>query len=526
MTAIAEPRGMVTSPHRLASEAGLDILRQGGNAIEAAIAIGAVLAVTYPHFCGLGGDAVWMVADRQGRQTSFLGIGQAAQNVEGLSSIPTRGPGSALTTACAVDAWRYAQDYSNTHWAGRMSFSSLLDAAIGHAENGFPVTASQAHWLAFRGSEVQDWPGFGDLFVPGGSPPEVDAPFRQPQLAESLKAIAQHGAREFYEGALARRIAQGLAEEGSPLNERDLQATRTREAKPVRLDYAEVTLLAPPPPTQGVTTLMIMGVLARLEHDGVAEGSADYYHLAVEAVKQAFLDRDQIADPDFGTQDIDGWLDPASLAAKARSIDPQHALEWPQPFRTGDTVFFAATDSEGRGVSVLQSIYFDWGSGVVAGDTGILWQNRGAAFSVRPGHPNELRPGKRPFYTLNPGIALKAGQPHLLYGTQGADGQPQTLSLLLTRLIDHGLSPADALRRPRFLLGRTFSDGRDTLKLEADVAPEVVAELTRRGHQLSPIGALSPLAGQAGIIRIDDNGALSGAHDPRSDGCALSLEGP
>ena len=168
---------------------------------------------------------------------------------------------------------------------------------------------------------------------------------------------------------------------------------------------------------------------------------------------------------------------------------------------------------------MLQSLYFDWGSGVVAGDTGVLWQNRGAAFAADPAHPNAWAPGKRPFYTLNPGMALREGRPYLLYGTQGADGQPQTLSVVLTRLIDHGLSPAEALAGARFLLGRTFSDSRDSLKLEGNAGQAVFAELASRGHELSPIEALSPLAGQAGVIRIGE--VVDGAHDPRSDGCAI-----
>ncbi|MDR3475492.1 MAG: gamma-glutamyltransferase [Devosia sp.] len=514
---------MVTSPDRLASQAGLDILRQGGNAIEAAVAIGAALAVTYPHFCGLGGDAVWLVADRTGRQTTFLGIGQAARNAVVDGPIPVRGSRSALTSAAVVDSWRHALDYSVTNWGGRQPLSTLLEPAIGYAENGFPLTGSQAFWLEFRGAETAAWPGFRTIFAPGDGLTARGSIFRQPQLATTLRAIARHGPREFYEGELAARLASGLAAAGSPLTAADLAATRTREATPLGLDYRGLTLLAPPPPTQGVSTLAIMGVLDRLDRSGVAEGSADFFHYAVEAVKQAFLDRGGIADPDFAAQATDRWLDPARLSGKAGVIERHHALPWPQPFRTGDTVFFAATDDAGRGVSVLQSLYFDWGSGVVAGDTGVLWQNRGAAFSADPAHPNAYAPGKRPFYTLNPGLALKDGVPHLLYGTQGADGQPQTLSIVLSRLIDYGLSPEDALRRPRFLLGRTFSDSRDSLKLEEDAGSIVLADLAARGHELSPISALSPLAGQAGVIRIAADGTLSGAHDPRSDGCALAL---
>ena len=172
---------------------------------------------------------------------------------------------------------------------------------------------------------------------------------------------------------------------------------------------------------------------------------------------------------------------------------------------------------------MLQSIYFDWGSGVVAGDTGILWQNRGAAFSLDPASPNCLRAGKRPFYTLNPGMALRDGRPHLLYGTQGADGQPQTLALLLSLLIDHGLDPLAALSQPRFLLGRTFSDSRDSLKIEANAGAALVARLAAMGHEVSPIDAFSQLGGQAGVIRINDDGSVEGAHDPRSDGGAIGV---
>jgi len=289
------------------------------------------------------------------------------------------------------------------------------------------------------------------------------------------------------------------------------------------LAYGDVTLLAPPPPTQGLSTLVIMAILQRIGASGLEEGSADYYHLLVEAVKQAFLDRDYIADPDFVEQPVADWLSDSRLADKARAIDRERALPWPHRFRTGDTVFFGAVDGEGRSASVLQSLYFDWGSGVVVGDTGILWQNRGAAFSADPASPNAITPGKRPFYTLNPGIALRSGHPHLVYGTQGADGQPQTLAAILTRILDHRMDPLTALSRPRFLLGRTFSDGRDTLKLEADAGGQVFDELRRRGHAISSLPVRSPLAGQAGAILVGADGLIAGAHDPRSDGQALGI---
>lgn len=508
--------GMVTTPHWLASEAGARVLSRGGNAIEALVAAGAALSVVYPHFCGLGGDAVWMVSDEAGDARTFLGIGQAADVAVPGSTIPLRGAASTLTTAGLVDSWDKVLSYSATAWGGTESLSGLLDDAIALAGNGYAVSASQAFWFDFRAAESDAWLGFRDLF-------RRDGIQCQPALARSLEAIARNGAREFYEGALAGRIASGLAAAGSPLTAADLAATSTQVVAPVRLSYGETVLLAPPPPTQGVTTLAIMGVLAHLLPADKAVDSASYYHLLVEAVKQAFRDRHLIADPAFGDDVSGALLNPDRLAGKAAAIDPTRAAAWAHPYRQGDTSFLAAVDSSGRAASMLQSIYFDWGSGVVAGDTGILWQNRGAAFSTDPISPNRYGPGRRPFYTLNPGLALKGGRPHLVYGTQGADGQPQTLALLLSLLIDHGLDPLAALSRPRFLLGRTFSDSRDNLKIEENIGSDVIAALALMGHEVTTIAPLSPLGGQAGIIRISGDGMLEAAHDPRSDGGAIGL---
>lgn len=514
---LARDTAMVTSPHRLASEAGAAVLASGGNAIEASIAMGAVLAVVYPHFCGLGGDAVWAIADGEGRSASFLGIGQAGEACSNMpGEIPVRGPASALTTACVIDSWGKAHSFSKEKWNGELTWSRLLEPAIGLAEDGVPVSGSQAFWLDYRSSEWPAWPGFSRLF---GQQTEAGSTMRQPQLARTLAQIASEGPRSFYEGELAHRIAGGLAAAGSPLTAADLQRTDTRTAKLESVEYRGLTLLAPTAPTQGITTLSIMATLEKLGIAEVAEGSVEFYHLIIEAIKQAFLERDRIGDPDHHPLDL-SVLSAASIARKAAAVDRKAALPWAREFATGDTVFFAACDREGRAVSVLQSIYFDWGSGIVAGDTGILWQNRGAAFAPAGNPVNGLRAGARPFYTLNPGMALKQGRPHLLYGTQGADGQPQTLATLLVRLIDHQMSPQAALAAPRFLLGRTFSDSRDNVKLERNVARGVVDELAAMGHETVLLEPLSPLCGQAGVIRVDDGG-ISGAHDPRGDGCAL-----
>jgi oxamate amidohydrolase len=517
--------GMVTSPHVLASAAGLDVLRAGGNAIEAAIAIGAVLCVTYPHFNGLGGDAFWVMGDRWGTLHTVSGIGQAGGNLPAFSeAIPLRGARSTLTSAATLDTWHQAYAISQASWGGQLAWSSLFDRAIDYASDGFPVTPSQHFWQRLRADELRGDPGFSSVFAPHGRVPDVAERLVQPALARTLQRIATYGAREFYEGELAERIARGLRAAGSPLTQADLAGTQARREPPLRVAYRGGELVSLRPPTQGVTTLQIMGILERFDLTSIAQGSASYYHLLVEAVKCAFTDRDRfVSDPDFSPVPVDEMLSSAALDAHARSICLQRARPWPQVFRPGDTLFIGASDREGRSVSLLQTLYFDWGSGIMAGDTGILWHNRGASFSVDPSHHNALQPHKRPFHTLNPGMYLKDGRPQLVFGTQGADGQPQTLAAILTRLIDYGMDPLSALARPRFLLGKTFSDARDALKLEQDAGEQVFTELALRGHELSALPAQSPLAGHPGVIRIDTHGVLSGAHDPRSDGHAMGL---
>ncbi|MBN4666162.1 gamma-glutamyltransferase family protein [Pandoraea nosoerga] len=527
--------GLVTSPHGLASAAGRDVLRQGGNAIEAAIAIAAVLCVTMPHFTGLGGDGFWLLADGASGDAAPLaisGIGQAARDLPpGLSNgdpIPVRGPACALTSAATVAAWEAAYRVSREQWGGTLSWASLLAPAIAAADDGFATSRSQDFWYTYRAAEMVDasiWHGFARTFLPEGRAPAAGERFRQPALACTLRRLSDGGPREFYEGELAARIARGMQSAGSPLTREDLAATRVHVSPALTMPYAGGLLATLPPPTQGVTTLQIMGILARKGLGDCAHGSATYYHRLVEAVKQAFIDRDRyVADPEFADVPVTTMLSDARLRAAASRIDDGAALAWPHRFREGDTVYFAATDAAGRAVSVLQTIYFDWGSGVMAGDTGVLWHNRGAAFHpAGSAHPNALMPGKRPFHTLNPGMYLQGGRPRLLYGTQGADGQPQTLSALLTRLIDYGMAPHEALSHPRFLLGRTFSDSRDNLKLESDAGPAVFAALAELGHAVAPLPGHSPLAGQAGVIAIANDGLATGAHDPRSDGAAMAV---
>jgi gamma-glutamyltranspeptidase/glutathione hydrolase len=519
-------RGIVTSPHELATQAGLKVLQSGGNAIEAAIAIGAALNVTYPHFCGFGGDGFMILSDSRGNVKTISGIGQAPEKLPAYTgSIPVRGPQSMLTTAANVDTLGKAHELSKAEFGGKKSWAELLGPAVRLARDGFPVTSSERFWLDFRQKEMDTLPGVLHGFTREGKAPEIGEVFKQPLLAATMETLAARGHRDFYEGQLAERIARGLKEAGSPLTAADLARTQARIEKPLRVAYRDGELIAHQPPTQGITTLEIMGILDRFDLQRIPEGSADYYHLVVEAVKRAFIDRNQyVADPDFFKVPVNLLLSKMHLDKQAAKIDLGKALAWPHMFKTGDTVYIGAADAYGNSVSMLQTIYFDWGSGMSVGDTGMLWHNRGASFSLAPSHPNVLQPGKRPFHTLNPGMFVQNGRPTILYGTQGADGQPQTLAAVLTRIIDYGMDPLTALSRPRFLLGKTFSDARDTLKLEKDAGEQVFEALSRRGHELSILPAQSPLAGHPGAIVIDPRtGWMTGAHDPRSDGKALGV---
>ncbi len=519
-------RGMVTSPHTVATQCGVAVLAQGGNAIEAAIATVMALCVTYPHFCGLGGDAFLLVSDAKGKVQTLSGIGQAAADVRGYrGALPLRGPRSALTSAGAVDALGQALAISQTEWAGGKRWGELLAPAIALARDGFDISASERFWLDFRLADAATLPDIYPHYLHAGRVPPAGFVRKQPALARTLETLAARGPRDFYEGALAQTLAAGLRAAGSPLTAKDLALTRARNEPPLCVPYRGGELLAHQPPTQGLTTLQIMGLLERFDLAAIPHGSADHYHLLVEAVKLAFLDRNRyVADADFASVPVDRLLSPAHLDAGAQTIRMGQALPWPHAYQHGDTVYVGAADARGNSVSLLATVYFDWGSGVRVGDTGMLWHNRGAAFSLDPAHPNVLAPGKRPFHTLNPGMYRKDGRVQLLYGTQGADGQPQTLAAVLTRLIDYGMDPMAALAAPRFLLGKTFSDSTDSLKLEDAVPAEVVTELRQRGHAISLIAASNPLMGHPGAIAIDPvTGHMTGAHDPRSDGLAAGL---
>ena len=518
-------RGMVTAPHHLASEAGLAVLREGGNAIEATVAMAATLTVVYPHMTGIGGDGFWLIAAPGQDPVAVEACGRAAAAAtpelyksKGLTGIPWRGPLAANTVAATVSGWGEALNLS-AGFGGRLPLSRLVEEAVWHAEKGFAVTQSQQDLTTEKMSELKDAPGFAARFLPGGKPPAERSLMKLPALAATLKAIGANGTEDFYRGALAKQIAADLARAGSPVTGEDLAKHQARRVKPLSVALRNARLFNFPPPTQGLSSLMILALFERL---GVTEAEGfDHIHGLVEATKQAFLIRDRIVgDPDVMPEPPEKYLEPAMLDALAAKIDRKTALPWPQPASGGDTTWMGAIDGNGLAVSFIQSIYFEFGSGCVLEETGINWQNRGSSFLLDGTGPRLLRPGRMPFHTLNPALARFEDGRTMVYGTMGGEGQPQTQSALFSRYAMFGQGLQAAVTAPRWLLGKTWGENSVSLKLESRFDPALIAALKAAGHNVEMLGAFTGTMGHAGAIVRHGDGVLEGATDPRSDGAA------
>ena len=521
-------RGMVVAPHHLAAQAGLGVLREGGNAIEAMVAAAATVAVVYPHMNSIGGDGFWLIAEPGQEPVGILACGAAGARVtpelyrtHGLATIPTRGPLAANTVAGTVSGWEAALELSRG-WGGRVPLSRLLGDALHYARTGAPVTRGQAELTAAKRSELEAVPGFARQFLPSGAVPVPGSLFRQPGLAASLERLAAAGLHDFYEGELAETIAKELERAGSPVTGEDLRKHRAVRVQPLSIGLRGATVYNLPPPTQGLASLIILGLFDRLRPVD-AEGFA-HLHALVEATKQAFLVRDRVVtDPAYMAENPASYLADDALAAMAGRIRPDRALPWPAPPGAGDTVWLGAMDASGRTVSFIQSIYWEFGSGVVLGDTGILWQNRGVSFSLAEQAVNRLHPGRKPFHTLNPALARFADGRVMAYGTMGGEGQPQTQAAVFTRYAYFGQELQPAVSAPRWLLGRTWGASSTNLKVERRVAPGVLAALRQAGHDVEPVAEFSDLMGHAGALVRQPSGVLEGAVDPRGDGVVAAF---
>jgi len=525
-------RGLVATPHALASQAGQAILERGGNAVDAAIAAGAAIAVVYPHMNGVGGDSFWLIYDARNRRLRALnaaGRSAAAANLETYrarfgASIPVRGGAAALTVPGVVSGWWAAHALSRDSLVSPIAWSALLEAAITHAREGFAPSAGQRRETA----DASDL--FGDE-----APAELRAQLRrvlgpellarerfvQADLASTLDEIARGGADEFYRGALAGRIARAATAAGSPLTADDLAHHLAEWVEPLRVPYRGGEAASFPPPTQGFAALAILALLEGFDIGSLEE--ADYVHVVVEATKLAFEDRDRyLADPTVTEVPVARYLDRARLTDRRRRISRRASIPAAGPAATGDTIAIVTADAQGNAVSLIQSLYWEFGSGVIAGDTGILLQNRGAFFSLDPAHVNRLAPRKQTAHTLIPSMYLVDGRPRLVYGTMGGEGQPQTQAALVTRIVDRGLDPQAAVEAPRWLFGRTWGEETRSLRLEDRFGDGVRESLRERGHEVETVEAWSDLMGHAQVIRVDPGG-LTGASDPRADGAALGV---
>ncbi|TBL70747.1 gamma-glutamyltransferase [Paenibacillus thalictri] len=517
-------QAMVVSPHRLATAAGARILERGGNAFDAAVAVSSCLAVVYPHMTGMGGDSFWMTYHTDEKEIrGYNGSGRSGYKADlqafaGLASIPTRGPLSAVTVPGMVDAWAAVLgEY------GRLPFGDVLQPAIDYAAGGFPLSCDQYENTRLHAEMLSRSPVTSRVYLPQGAVPKAGSRFVQRELAGSLREIAANGRDAFYKGALAAEITGFLRQQGGLLTADDFADHRGDWVTPLSSGYRGCDVFQMPPNSQGFVGLMALNILERFDFSAVEHGSKEYYHLLIEALKLGFSDRNEVlTDPEFSQIPLDRLLSKRYAAELAQTIQPGRTAGEPAGQAMGsDTAYAAVTDKDGNAVSFIQSLYFEFGSGVAAGETGILLQNRGSFFSLDPNHVNTLKPRKRTFHTLMPAMACREGKPFLLYGTQGGEGQPQTQTAIFTRMFDYGMDPQQAVDEPRFVWGRTWGEPTQELKLESRIAESTAKWLAEAGHTVRVVGDFDGVMGHAHAIKMTEDGNLQGGADPRSDGAAI-----
>lgn len=530
-------RGVVCAPHAAAAEDGRAILAEGGNAIEAMIAMAASIAAVYPHMNHVGGDGFWLIREQSGRVRAIMGAGRAGSKAtrqfyrdHGHHEIPARGPLAALTVPGAVAGWALAFEAAKAQ-AGknaRLPLHVLLEAAIKHAREGYTVTRSQAALTVDKYAELETAPGFVQAFLAGGKVPEAGSKLKQPAFAATLDQLANAGLSDFYRGDVGREIAADLERIGSPVTRADLDKYEAWIADPLSTSIGAGTLYNAPPPTQGLASLIILGLFDRLrvaKSESIKAESFEHIHGLIEATKRAFIVRDrQVTDPDRVDGPLSRFLAKEFLDGEAGKIDMRKAAPWPARDAKGDTIWMGAADASGLVVSYIQSIYWEFGSGCVLPKTGVLMQNRGASFSLDPKAVNALEPGRRPFHTLNPAMAVLKDGRVMAYGTMGGDGQPQSQAAVFTRHVTFGQPLDQALDAPRWLLGRTWGSSHTNLRLESRFDGGLIDRLMSAGHDVDVLGeSYSDTMGHAGAVILHPDGTLEGGHDPRADGGAAGI---
>jgi gamma-glutamyltranspeptidase len=520
-------RGVVCAPHFAAVEAGRDILAEGGNALEAMLAMAAAIAAVYPHMNHLGGDGFWLIHEPGGRLRAIMAAGPAGLQAmpelyRDYETIPARGPLAALTVPGAVGGWALALEAAKS-CGGKMPLDVLFAPAIAKARGGYAVTRSQMRLTQDNLAGLKNVPGFAAAFLVDGNAPDVGAILKQEALAATLAQLADAGLDDFYRGDVGREIAADLERIGSPLARHDLTRYQAALAEPLRVKLPPGMVYNTGAPTQGVVSLMILALFARL--NVTQPEGFDHIHGLVEATKRALRMRDRVVtDPNYLAHSLDRVLDDRFIAGEAMKIDRRKAARWPLTAGAGDTIWMGAADVSGLVVSYIQSIYWEFGSGCVLPATGVLMQNRGASFSLVAGSLNYLAPGRLPFHTLNPALTVLNDGRIVAYGCMGGDGQPQTQSALFTRYVDFREPLFDAIDRPRWVLGRTWGATRTTLRLEPRFDGALIEALAAAGHEVDVLAEpYSDVMGHAGAAVLHPNGSCEAAHDPRSDGGAAGV---
>ncbi len=525
--------GMVASAHPLATQIGVDVLKRGGTAVDAAIAVNAALGFLEPVSCGVGGDLFAILWDPKTGKLHALNASGRAPRAARPEAIPPEPDGTiplyspyAWTVPGAVDGW-----FALHGRFGRLPMKDLLAPAIDLAEQGAPVPQIIAGAWAIGAERFKDKPGFAATFLPGGRAPREGEVFRNPALARTYRALAKGGRAAFYEGPIADAIDAFSRKVGGLLRKEDLAANRPDWVEPISTRYRGVDVWELPPNGQGITALELLNILERFDLKAMGRDSADFWHVMVEAKKLAFEDRAKfIADPAFAKVPVSGLLSKEYAAERAARIDLKRAARTVEPgdprFGHGDTTFLVTADAQGMMVALIQSNYTGFGSGYAVEGWGFGLHDRGAQFDLRPGRPNSLEPGKRPFHTIIPAFATRDGKPWLAFGVMGGDMQPQGHAQVLANLLDFGMNLQEAGDAPRYYhtdssepTGTTMKGG-GVLALEPGVPDEVRRDLARRGHRIQEA---SPLAfgGYQAIARDPETGVLSGASESRKDGCAM-----
>ena len=523
--------GIIATSQPLASAAGLRVLQDGGNAIDAAVTAAAVLSVVEPTMNGIGGDLFAIVYDAKTQSVRALNASGHAPALatpeefrrRGLDAIPYRGELS-VSVPGVVDGWNELLSRYGTR-----TLAQALQPAIGYARDGFAVSEIISYqWKGQEATLARD-KAAAATFLPGGHAPAAGDVFKNPHLASSLDQIAKGGRDAFYRGPIAQAIAADMRARNGLITEADLAAHKSDWIEPISTSYRGYEVLELPPNTQGVVALEMLNILENFDLKPLGHNSAEYLHLLVEAKRIAFADRDAwLADAAAVPPDaLKRMLSKDYGAERARAIDRNHAARAYEalklggashapedhPEAHGDTIYMTVADRDGNVVSLIQSVYEAFGAGIVAGDTGITLHNRGSLFSLKPGHPNLLAPGKRPFHTLVPAMVMKDRRPWLSFGVMGGDMQPQGHVQVLLNLIDFGMNIQEAGEAPRF---RHSAAG---LALESNISPEARFGLDQRGHRI--ISSVGAFGGFQGILFDRARGVMMGGSDPRKDGLAI-----